>query len=248
MAEGVRIKHKRKAGAFTDGELAAGELGLDVSTPRWYFSVNGTTVAALPTSESTGDMEKSIYDSDEDGKVNAAVTADSIPWTGVSGKPSFGTASALNTGTTNGTIPVIGAGNKLPSSVIPAVALSSVQSAASQVAQLALTTEEGDVVVRTDTGRTYIKNAGTAGTMADFTEMPAIGVITSVNGQQGIVVIGKADVGLANVQNVDTTNAGNITTGNLPAAQMQTNVAAAINAASSTTINNSAITIDGGTI
>lgn len=54
---------------------------------------------------------------------------------------------------------------------IPAIALSSIQTAASESAQLALTTQEGDVVVRTDQNRTYMKNSGTAGTMADFTEI-----------------------------------------------------------------------------
>lgn len=47
MAAGVTIKHKRKAGAFVDGELAAGEWGLDVTNSIWYYSLNGTTVVAL---------------------------------------------------------------------------------------------------------------------------------------------------------------------------------------------------------
>lgn len=34
-----------------------------------------------------GDMIKSVYDTDGDGKVNSAVTADSIAWSGVTGKP-----------------------------------------------------------------------------------------------------------------------------------------------------------------
>lgn len=35
-----------------------------------------------------GDMLKSVYDSDNDGKVDAAEVADSVAWTGVQGKPS----------------------------------------------------------------------------------------------------------------------------------------------------------------
>lgn len=49
MAAGVIIKHKRKAGAFADGELAAGEYGLDTTNRVWYFSANGTTVIPLRT-------------------------------------------------------------------------------------------------------------------------------------------------------------------------------------------------------
>jgi len=35
-----------------------------------------------------GDMSKSVYDVDNDGKVDAAEAADSVPWAGVTGKPS----------------------------------------------------------------------------------------------------------------------------------------------------------------
>ena len=34
-----------------------------------------------------GDMTKAIYDSDDDGKVNAAEVADAAPWAGITGKP-----------------------------------------------------------------------------------------------------------------------------------------------------------------
>lgn len=37
---------------------------------------------------SIGDMFKSVYDTDDDGKVDAAEVADSAPWTGITGKPS----------------------------------------------------------------------------------------------------------------------------------------------------------------
>jgi hypothetical protein len=50
MAAGATIKHKRKAGAFTGGELAAGEIGVDVSNGDIYFSVNGTTVVHIDVS------------------------------------------------------------------------------------------------------------------------------------------------------------------------------------------------------
>jgi hypothetical protein len=49
MAAGVTIKVKRKAGAFTGGELAAGELGLDVTNSKLYGSSNGSTVFVIDT-------------------------------------------------------------------------------------------------------------------------------------------------------------------------------------------------------
>lgn len=93
-------------------------------------------------------------------------------------------------------------GGKVPSSQIPAIGLVSVQTAASQAAQLALTTQEGDVVVRTDTNVTYMRNAGVSGTMTDFTLLNTpTAPVTSVNSQTGVVVLGKTDVGLGNVDN-----------------------------------------------
>jgi hypothetical protein len=69
-----------------------------------------------------------------------------------------------------------------------ALALTSVNTAANQTAQLALTTEEGDVVIRSDENKTYIHNGGTAGTMADFTLMATPSdAVTSVAGNTGVV-------------------------------------------------------------
>jgi len=93
-------------------------------------------------------------------------------------------------------------GGKVPTSELPAIALTEVFVVASQVDQLALDAQEGDVAVRTDLSRTYIHNGGTAGTMADWTELATpTDAVTSVNGQTGAVTLGKADVGLGNVDN-----------------------------------------------
>jgi Cu/Ag efflux protein CusF len=103
-------------------------------------------------------------------------------------------------GAANG-LATLGADSKIPTSQIPALSLTDVYTVASQAAQLALTAQEGDVAVRTDTGLTFIHNGGTAGTMADWTQISASSDVTSVNGQTGIVVLGKTDVGLGNVDN-----------------------------------------------
>lgn len=98
-------------------------------------------------------------------------------------------------------------GGKVPSSQIPSVGLVTVQTAVDEAAQLALTTQEGDVVVRTDENKTYMRNGGTSGTMADFTLLNTpTDVVTSVAGQTGIVVLTKGDVGLGNVDNTSDTN------------------------------------------
>jgi len=88
---------------------------------------------------------------------------------------------------TAGTGVSISASNVISAS---AVALTTVQTASTQSAMLALTTQEGDVVVRTDEKKTYVKNSGSAGTMADFTllETPT-DAVTSVNGSTGVVTL-----------------------------------------------------------
>ena len=69
-----------------------------------------------------------------------------------------------------------------------AIAITTVQTAANESAHLALTTQEGDVVVRTDQNKSYVRNSGTAGTMADFTELLApTGAVSSVNSNTGAI-------------------------------------------------------------
>jgi len=83
----------------------------------------------------------------------------------------------------------------VPSSVLPPIALTTVQVAVSEVAMLALTTEEGDVVVRSDENRTYMHNGGSSGIMSDFSELqtPTDSVL-SVNGETGTVVLNQDEV------------------------------------------------------
>ena len=106
-------------------------------------------------------------------------------------KDDVGLGNVLNVDTTNASNITTGT---LPNSVVPPIAMTTVQVANSDAAMLALTTEEGDVVVRSDLNTSYIRNGGTTGTMADFTELlsPISGVI-SVNGMTGIVVIPTAN-------------------------------------------------------
>ena len=68
------------------------------------------------------------------------------------------------------------------------LALTTVQTAANQSAHLALTTQEGDVVVRSDENKTYVHNGGTASAMADFTLLATpTDAVTSVAGNTGVV-------------------------------------------------------------
>jgi len=73
---------------------------------------------------------------------------------------------------------------------LPATALTSISTAADESAMLALSTAEGDVVIRSDESKTYMHNGGTAGTMADFTELAApTNGVTTVDGASGAVTL-----------------------------------------------------------
>ncbi|MFD1442801.1 head fiber protein [Thermoactinomyces vulgaris] len=55
---------------------------------KWLLP-NGEITDRLPIAAAGGgDMEKAVYDTDDDGKVDAAEVADSVAWSGVTGKPS----------------------------------------------------------------------------------------------------------------------------------------------------------------
>jgi len=71
---------------------------------------------------------------------------------------------------------------------VTSLALTTVQEASSQSAQLALTTQEGDIVVRTDENKSYVRNSGSAGSMADFTLLRTpTDAVLSVNGNTGAI-------------------------------------------------------------
>ena len=97
-----------------------------------------------------------------------------------------GTISSTDTNTTY----TAGAGLVLTGTAFSAgpIALTTVQVAANQTAQLALTAQEGDVAVRSDEKKSYMHNGGSAGSMADWTELqtPTDSVL-SVNGQTGAI-------------------------------------------------------------
>ena len=59
-------------------------------------------------------------------------------------------------------------GGKVPTTQLPALALTEVSVVANQAARLALTAQEGDVAIQTDISTTFIHNGGTAGTTADW--------------------------------------------------------------------------------
>lgn len=93
----------------------------------------------------------------------------------------------------------------LPTSQLPALATSERVVVASQAAMLALTTaqvQRGDVAIRTDGAGTFILGADDPSVLGNWSLLNApTDAVSSVNGQSGAVTLGKADIGLANVDN-----------------------------------------------
>ena len=84
---------------------------------------------------------------------------------------------------------------KVPTSQLPALALTDVFVVASQAAQIALTAEEGDVAVRTDLNKSFIHNGGTAGTIADWSELlTPTDAVLSVNGLTGAITLTTSNI------------------------------------------------------
>jgi hypothetical protein len=108
---------------------------------------------------------------------------------------SLGTAAYVNTGTTAWTIPVLATGDVLPTSVLPAIAITDVFTAANQAAMLALSTQQGDVAIRTEVSKTFILSAAPATTLANWKELISpTDAVTSVNSKTGVVVLTADDV------------------------------------------------------
>ena len=71
---------------------------------------------------------------------------------------------------------------------VTSLALTTVSEAANETAMLALTTQEGDVVVRTDENKSYVKNSNSSNSMSDFTLLRTpTDAVLSVNGNTGAI-------------------------------------------------------------
>jgi hypothetical protein len=109
----------------------------------------------------------------------------------------LGTAATYDRGSANG-VASLDAGGKVPTSQLPALAITDTFVVANQAAMLALTAETGDVAVRTDLNKSFILAGDDPATLADWQELlTPTDAVTSVNGATGVVSLTYTDVGAA---------------------------------------------------
>ena len=106
------------------------------------------------------------------------------------------------------------ANGKVPTTQLPALAITDVYTVADQAAQLALNaaTQEGDVAIRTDENKSYVRNAGVSGTMTDWSLLlTPTDAVLSVFGRTGAVAATSGDYTWAQIDKT-TSSIGDITT------------------------------------
>jgi hypothetical protein len=94
---------------------------------------------------------------------------------------------------------------KVPTSQVPAIATGETVTVANQAVMLSLTAEQvqpGDVAIRSDQdGRRWLLAATNPSVLGSWIALEVPDAVSSVQGQQGAVILGKADVGLGSVDN-----------------------------------------------
>lgn len=93
----IGLGNVENLGLATQAEAEAGTSAAKYMTPQRTMQA----IASQLSNVGGGDMLKSVYDTNGDGKVDQATQADSVPWSGVAGKPAAlpaagGTADAIN--------------------------------------------------------------------------------------------------------------------------------------------------------
>lgn len=173
------------------------------------FGANAFTDTAIPTSDSDLTNNRYVrYDTNAQGlndtqkanvrtNIGAGTSNFDGAYSSLTGRPTLGTAAALDTGTSQGNIPLLGTNGKLPSSVIPASAITDTFVVNSQAAMLALSSAEvGDVCIRTDISTSFILRAEPYSTLSNWEELlTPTSPVLSVNNQTGVVVLTASDVG-----------------------------------------------------
>lgn len=184
---------------FFKQKASSGTIAEDVATEQWVqnqgYTTNTGTVTSVAIGVGTGlaiDDASAITTSGT--RTISIASGYKLPttseWNAKANSADLGTAAFVNTGTSQGNVPVLGVGGKLSNSVLPAIAITETFVCATQAAMLALDAQTGDICVRTDLSKTFILQGREPATLSDWVELatPTTGIV-SINGDTGPVVI-----------------------------------------------------------
>ena len=171
-----------------DGSESIVTIGSDASTLNgeagsyyldWTNTTNKPTIDAVPTNGSTNAVQSDgVFDT-------LAGKEDSLGYTA---------EDAANKGAVSGYAP-LDASTLIPTSYLPALVITDTHVVASEVEQLALTVQKGDVAVRTDESKSYIALNSDNVDMGDWQELlTPTDTVQSVNTYTGAVTLVTGDI------------------------------------------------------
>ena len=176
--------HKHIPAGGAEGQVLAYKADGEA---QWH-TLEKTKIGALDTT-STEALEVSASESFSEG-IKLHRVSKTGSYNDLLNTPVLGTAAAKNTGTTNGTIPVLGANGKLPDSVIPAVAITETFVVEDENGMLGLNAQVGDIAIRNYVNQSFILQKEPATNAKHWLELKTPEQkVTTVNGQTGNVQI-----------------------------------------------------------
>ena len=172
--------------------LSKGEFGVEIDTKKFKIGDGIKTWSQL------GYSGASVQPSPTNGHLiidGVDVAVYTLPTLTVADISDAGTAASKNVGVASGNVPVLDSNGKLPTGIIPAIAITDTLTASSEAEMLALSAQKGDMCIRTDTNAVYVLSADDPSVLANWIQIniPSGGVI-SVNGQTGAVVLDSDDI------------------------------------------------------
>ena len=166
-----------------------------IATRAWVQNSAVPTMKTLNTAATTTQSISSSETLTGSGTITLHKVSKTGKYTDLIDKPTLGSAASKDTGTTAGTVPILGIDGKLDTSVLPAIAITDTFVVSSQSAMLALDAQVGDVAVRTDINKSFILKEDGASTLSHWQELlTPTDAVTSVNGKTGAVTLTAADV------------------------------------------------------
>jgi len=187
------------------------DVAVKLATAR-SFSITGDGAASAKNFDGTANVELAFALANMAGLTAGTYTKLTVNGKGqvtagaqvaLSDVTGAGTAAGKDTGKAAGNVVIVESNGRIDGSLIPALAITDVFTAANQTEMLALTgAETGDVCIRSDENKTYILKQSPASTLANWVWLKTPdSAVLSVNGKTGAVTLAKGDVGLGNVDN-----------------------------------------------